>query len=71
LFITWDESEGGEFPIGMIVLSPSAKGHGYHNAITYFHSSLLRTIEEIFNVGPLLRDAANRPDLSDLFNSFP
>ena len=29
IFITWDESEGGELPIGMIVVSPFAKGHGY------------------------------------------
>ena len=31
IFITWDESEGGEFPIGMIVLSPKAKGNGYQS----------------------------------------
>ncbi len=71
LFITWDESEGGEFPIGMIVLSPKAKGGGYKNNIKYYHSSLLRTVEEVFGVTPLLRDAANQPDLADLFTSFP
>jgi hypothetical protein len=70
LFITWDESEGGESPIGMIVLSPLAKP-GYTNNIKYYHSSLLRSVEEIFGVTPLLRDAANQPDLSDLFTSFP
>ncbi len=70
VFITWDESEGGDHPIGMIVLSPSAKGHGYHNTIHYTHSSYLRTVEEIFGV-PLLRDAQNAMDLSDLFSVFP
>jgi hypothetical protein len=71
LFITWDESEGGDFPIGMIVLSPNGKGGGYSNSISYTHSSLLRSLQEIFGVTPLLGDAANATDLSDLFATFP
>src|ERR1700733_3478716 len=71
VFITWDESEGGDVPIGMIVLSPNAKGHGYSNSIAYTHSSTLRTVQEIFGATPLLRDAANASDLSDLFTAFP
>jgi phosphatidylinositol-3-phosphatase len=69
VFITWDESSGGDVPIGMIVLSPVARGGGYFNNIPYSHSSTLRTIEEIFGVSPLLGDAANATDLSDLFAS--
>jgi hypothetical protein len=71
IFITWDEGEGGDGPIGMIVLSPDAKGGGYSNTIHYTHSSTLRTVEEIFGVTPLLGDAANATDLSDLFKTFP
>ena len=71
LFITWDEAATGDGPIGMIVLSPHAKGGGYSNAIHYTHSSTLRTVEEIFVVGPLLGDAANATDLGDLFTTFP
>ncbi len=71
IFITWDEGEGGDGPIGMIVLSKNAKGGGYSNTIHYTHSSTLRTIEEIFGVTPLLGDAANATDLSDLFKTFP
>jgi phospholipase C len=71
IFITWDEGESGDGPIGMIVLSPSARGNGYHNAIHYTHSSTLRTMEEIFHVSPMLGDAANATDLSDLFTTFP
>ena len=71
IFITWDEGEGGDGPIGMVVLSPKAKGGGYQNAIYYNHGSALRTIQEIFHVTPLLGDAANQTDLSDLFVSFP
>jgi phosphatidylinositol-3-phosphatase len=71
VFITWDEGEGGDGPIGMIVLSPEAKGGGYSNTIHYTHSSLLRTLQEIFGVTPLLGDAAQATDLSDLFTTFP
>lgn len=72
LFITWDEGDDdNDNPIGMIVLSPYAKGFGYSNTVYYTHSSTLRTIQEIFQVGPLLRDAAYAENLSDLFSVFP
>jgi hypothetical protein len=71
VFITWDEGEGGDGPIGMIVLSADAKGGGYSNTLHYTHSSTLRTLEEIFGVSPLLGDAAHAADLSDLFKTFP
>jgi phosphatidylinositol-3-phosphatase len=71
IFITWDEAATGDGPIGMIVLSPFAKGSGYSNSIHYTHGSMLRTMEEIFGVTPLLNDAANETDLSDLFATFP
>ena len=71
VFITWDEGEGGDGPIGMIVLSSDAKGGGYSNTIRYTHSSTLRTLEEIFGVTPLLGDAAHATDLRDLFRTFP
>jgi hypothetical protein len=71
LFITWDEAATLDGPIGMIVLSPFAKGGGYTNLIHYTHSSTLRTFQEIFGVTPLLGDAANATDLSDLFVTFP
>lgn len=68
LFITWDEGEGGsDGPIGMILLSPLARGGGYANNVHYTHSSFLRTMQAIFNVSPWLGDAANATDLSDLF----
>jgi len=68
IFITWDEGQGGvDGPIGMILLSPLARGGGYFNSIHYTHSSFVRTMQEIFSVTPLLNDAANATDLSDLF----
>jgi hypothetical protein len=69
--ITWDEGEGGDGPIGMIVLSPFAKGNGYSNSIHYTHGSTLRTLQGIFGITPLIRDAANQTDLNDLFAVFP
>jgi hypothetical protein len=73
IFITWDESEreSSDGPIGFLLLSPYAKGHGYSNTIHYTHSSLLRTLEELYGVKPLLGDAANATDLRDLFRTFP
>jgi phosphatidylinositol-3-phosphatase len=76
LIIAWDEAEdSGPFsdgPIPFFILSPLAKGGGvkaYSNSIHYDHSSTLKTIEEIFGVGPLLGAAANPKtnDLSDFF----
>jgi hypothetical protein len=68
VFITWDEGENGsDGPIGMILLSPLARGGGYGNNIYCTHSSFLRTMQEIFGVSPWLGDAANATDLSDLF----
>jgi hypothetical protein len=71
LLITWDESEGGDFPIGMIVLSPKVRQPGFSNTILYDHGSTLRTVQEIFGVTPLLGGAATSTDLSDMFLSFP
>jgi hypothetical protein len=66
VFITWDESEQGGHPIGLIALSPFAKA-GYAGSISYSHSSTLRTVQTIFGVQSFLGDAANASDLSDLF----
>jgi PKD repeat protein len=69
IFIVWDEGAGtSDGPIGMIVISPLAKGGGYSNTVHYTHSSTLKTFQEIFNVGPLLGDAGNATDLGDLFS---
>ncbi len=69
VFIVWDEgASSSDGPIGMIVISPLAKGGGYSNTVHYTHSSTLKTLQEIFNVGPLLGDAGNATDLADLFN---
>jgi hypothetical protein len=71
IFIVWDESDATGGPIGMIVLSPVARGNDYTSSVRYTHSSTLRTMQEIFHVTPLLGDAANATNLSDLFRTVP
>lgn len=81
IIIWFDESESdgvaGDNPddfnhtIGEIVISPRARenvdGRPYASTLNYTHSSDLRTMQQIFHVGPLLGDAVNAIDLSDLF----
>jgi hypothetical protein len=65
LFITWDEGENNsDGPLGLILLSPLARGGGYNNAVYCTHSSLLRTIQEMLTVTPLLGDAVQASDLA-------
>ena len=49
--------------------NPRAKGGGYNNYIFYTHSSMLRTLQDIFGVRPYLGDALYANDLSDLFKT--
>ncbi len=82
IILWWDEAEGDgvagdnaddfNHTIAEIVISPHAhanvKGLPYASPLNYTHSSDLLTMQEIFRVGPpLLGDAANAIDLSDLF----
>ena len=77
VIIIWtDETEGTNaddysHALPEIIISPLAhpnvNGRPYTNAINYTHSSDLRTMQEIFQVGPYLGDAAHATDLSDLF----
>ncbi|WP_162601333.1 alkaline phosphatase family protein [Occallatibacter savannae] len=71
LFITWDEAASGNGPVPMIVLSPFAKGNHYHNSTYYTHGSTLRTMQEIFGVYPLMRNAGSSTDLRAMFSVFP
>ena len=80
IVIWWDESEqdaAGDNPddfghtVGEIVISerahPNVDGRPYASPVNLTHSSDLRTMQEIFRVGPYLRDALFADDLSDLF----
>jgi phosphatidylinositol-3-phosphatase len=72
IFLWWDESEGTNrddfsHTLPFFVISPLAKGNAFSDSLNYTHSSTLRTLQEIFGVGPFLGDAARASDLSDLF----
>jgi hypothetical protein len=81
IIIWWDESENDGVPgdngndfshtIGEIVISkrahPNVNGLPYASQVNFTHSSDLLTMEEIFHLNPILGDAANATDLSDLF----
>ncbi len=71
LFLTFDEgaSSTSDGPIALILLSPRAKGAAYSNSIRYDHSSLLRTLQNIFGVRPYLGGALYATDLNDLFKT--
>lgn len=81
VFVLWEESEPSvtclslspTCPVGFLVISPLGKGNGYHNTIPYDHSSLLKSVQEIFGVTPLLGHAGDAAvsDLRDLFTTFP
>jgi hypothetical protein len=80
IMLWWDESEavtgdvtGDDFAhtIPFIVISKNARknvnGLPYASTVNMSHSSFTREMEEIFGLSPLLGDAANANDLSDLF----
>ncbi len=82
IILWWDESEsdgaagdnGDDFnhTVGEIIISSRAhrnvNGLPYASPLNFTHSSDLLTMQEIFHTGgPVLGDAANAIDLSDLF----
>jgi hypothetical protein len=81
IIIWWDESEsdgvasdnGDDFnhTVGEIVISQHAhknvNGAPYASPVNFTHSSDLRTMQEVFRVGPFVADAVDADDLSDLF----
>ena len=81
IVLWWDEAESDgvagdnaddfSHTLPFIVISrdvhKNVDGRPYASAVNLSHSSFLREMQEIFGVGPLLGDAANAADLSDLF----
>lgn len=87
IILWWDESETGDastIKIPEIIISPLAKGNAYQSTIEYNHSSDIKTMEEIFQLGSTLSNTlpptqaytgtssntvAGANDLSDLFKA--
>jgi hypothetical protein len=81
IILWWDEAEGDgvtndnpdnfNHTVGEIVISKHAhkniSGVPFASSVNLSHSSDVKTMEEVFHLTPLLGDAANATDLSDLF----
>jgi hypothetical protein len=65
IFLVWDEPEGGSTVMPFIAIGPHVKA-GYAGAVAYTHSSLLKSVEEIFSL-PVLSTVTSATDLKDLF----
>jgi hypothetical protein len=70
--VAGDNADDFNHTIAEIVISSrvhsNVNGLPFASPKNYTHSSDLRTLQEIFRVGPLLGDAVNVDDLSDLFD---
>jgi acid phosphatase len=64
IFVVWDEGASGN-TLPFIAVGPHVKA-GYANAVDYSHSSLLKSLEEIFHL-PILPAVTTANDFSDLF----
>lgn len=75
IFITWDEPEGTN-NAPFLVVGPHLKSAGYKSAVGYNHSSLVKSLQRIFQVSPAegvpylahAADAATN-DFNDFFAS--
>jgi hypothetical protein len=65
IFIVWDEPVGGSTLIPFLAIGPHVKPN-YANQVPYTHSSLAKSLEEIFRL-PILPTVAAANDLRDLF----
>jgi hypothetical protein len=65
IFIVWDEPVGGSTLIPFVAIGPQVKP-GYASSVRFTHSSLAKTVEEIFGL-PILPTVASANDLTDLF----
>jgi hypothetical protein len=65
IFIVWDEPEGGSNLIPFIAVGPGIKP-GYTSTVGFTHSSVVKTVEEIFGL-PVLSTVAGANDFADLF----
>ena len=68
-----DNADDFNHTVGEIVISSRAhqnvNGIPYASPLNYTHSSDLLTMQEIFHAGPVVGDAMNAIDLSDLFDA--
>ena len=64
IFLTWDEGDSTNV-IPFLAIGRYVKG-GHRSAVTYSHSSLLKSVEKLLGV-PVLPAVESANDLADLF----
>jgi phosphatidylinositol-3-phosphatase len=71
IFIVWDEGTSANSPIPFLAIGPGVKP-GYTSNVKYDHGSLVRSVQEIFNLQPLAT-VASKSSFADMFKpgSFP
>ncbi|MGH7691981.1 MAG: alkaline phosphatase family protein [Candidatus Dormibacteria bacterium] len=67
IFITWDESTGATQQVPALVIAPTVPA-GSRVATQFTHYSLLRSIEELLGLSPLLGGAASATSMVGGFN---
>ncbi len=70
VIILADEPRTGDGPTPLLLLGAGVK-KDYSNQVNYSQGSVLRTLQEIFGVTPLLGSAAKANDFSAMFTTFP
>jgi len=66
IFITWDEGE--DTPnMPFLAIGPGVKVH-HAGSVSYNHGSIIKSVEEIFNL-PILSSVSGNNDLSELFKA--
>ena len=70
IFLTWDEGESTT-KMAFLAIGPHVKA-GYAGNVSYTHSSLVKSVETIFEL-PILSKVSTANTLSDLFvtGAFP
>jgi hypothetical protein len=67
VFITWDENDEGGALVPCYVIAPSV-APGTRAATRFSHYSLLRTTEDMLELGPPLGQSAAAPDMAGAFH---
>ncbi len=67
IFVTWDESTGSTQQVPALVIAPSVPA-GARVGIAYTHYSLVRTVEQLLQLSPLLGNAASATSMVAGFN---
>ena len=67
VFITWDENDAGGQLVPAYVIAPSV-APGTRSAQPFTHYSLLRTVEQLLGLRPLLGQAASATGMQQAFN---